>query len=703
MQSEQYLEKVYAGFLGMNIGIRLGAPVEPREWTYEKIRDVYGEITGYLKDYRIFSADDDANGPVFFIRALYDDATGRALVPQDVGNAWLNYCREGIGMLWWGGESVSTEHRAYTNLKKGIPAPESGSVEQNGLILAEQIGGQIFIDTWGLIFPGEPKKAADYAGKAASVSHDRNGIYGARFIAACIASAFTASSMQEIIESGLSAIPVDCEYARLVQAVKHFYEKNPGNFRIGYHYVEEYWGYHKYPGECHIIPNAGICMLALLYGEGDFAKTVEIAVMCGWDTDCNAGNVGTISGVFGGLDGIPRRYRAPINDVIVASSVSGYLNIVDIPTFVKELALLKYEQERSQPPVILKKAVKQGEVYFDFSLPGATHGFKTNNPFKTILRHTQGKGFQQPGSLEVLFDRMTSGDSSKIYWKPFYRRAEFNDEKYKPVFSPKAVSGQTAAFQIFLDQWRGQPLHLTPYIRTTFAQKDLELPVICLENQAWNRIEFRIPDTEGDLIDEIGCKISSPSPVYNRAFGKLYLDEFHIFGPACCTIDFSKQSKEFQSVTPFAHHRGSWELKGDALLCRAEGNCSSYTGNYYAKNYSWSAEWTALEGESHLLLFRARGIMRHYLAGFDGKGFVSLYRNDFGLEKLKTVSFEWELGRAYHIEINCSGPLFTFLIDGTPILQGEDGRFAYGMFGMGFLQPGAAMIRSMTINTSESI
>ena len=106
-----------------------------------------------MKPYTTFAADDDANGPVFFIRALYDDATDRELEPEDVGKAWLNYAREGIGMFWWGGEDISTEHRAYVNLRKGIPAPRSGSIEVNGTEMAEQIGGQIFIDSWGLLFP----------------------------------------------------------------------------------------------------------------------------------------------------------------------------------------------------------------------------------------------------------------------------------------------------------------------------------------------------------------------------------------------------------------------------------------------------------------------------------------------------------------------------------------------------------------------
>ncbi len=71
-------------------------------------------------------------------------------------------------MFWWGGYGISTEHTAYLNLKNGIEAPQSGSVEQNGLILAEQIGGQIFIDTWGLVNPCNPEKAAHY-GEAATV------------------------------------------------------------------------------------------------------------------------------------------------------------------------------------------------------------------------------------------------------------------------------------------------------------------------------------------------------------------------------------------------------------------------------------------------------------------------------------------------------------------------------------------------------
>ncbi|MGM1046384.1 MAG: ADP-ribosylglycohydrolase family protein [Bacillota bacterium] len=698
MIPKNYVETVYAGFIGMNIGIRLGAPIEPVAWTYERIRDVYGDIRDYVKSYNTFAADDDANGPVFFIRALYDDAVDRELEPEDVGRAWLNYAREGIGMFWWGGEDISTEHRAYVNLRKGIPAPRSGSIEVNGTEMAEQIGGQIFIDSWGLLFPGQVEKAADYAEKAASVSHDGNGLYGARFMAACIAKAFDASSMDEIMAAGVRMIPEDSTYARVVHAVINFHRENPSDFRACRQYLEDHWGYDKYTGVCHIIPNAGVCVLALLYGEGDFARTVEIASMCGWDTDCNAGNVGTILGVFGGLDGIPEHYRKPINDFIVASSVSGYLNLVDFPTFARELALLGYRINGEKAPEELIQRVKPGEIYFDFDLPGSTHGFRTNNHFKTpVVRHSNKYVCDGRGSLEVVFDRLVEGDNSKIYYKPFYRREEFNDEKYKPTFAPMAYSGQTVSAKIYVDQWEGEPITLTPYVRNTHTREDLRLVTITPVGGHWNDIIFDLPDTEGAMIDEIGWILESRSPLLNRALGSLFIGQFCITGTADYTIDFAKQVKEFASITPFSHHRGKWELAGGTLHCMADGDCSSYSGNYYAGDMVVEATIKPISGASHCLITRANGIMRHYLAGFDGPGTVSFIRQDFGHERLISVRYDWEHGKEYRFKLVVEKDRFTLYINGDNVLECKDASFDHGMFGFGCLEQGENVISDVQV------
>ena len=179
-----YIERCYAGWLGKIAGVRLGAPIEG--WTYHKIRKVLGDnVYDYIVDYNDFAADDDTNGPMFFLRALEDYVCSEELTAEHIGKAWLNYTPYEHGFYWWGGYGMSTEHTAYLNLRAGIPAPRSGSIEQNGATVAEQIGGQIFIDTWGLVNPGNPERAARFAKKAASVSHDGEGIYGGMFIAAC--------------------------------------------------------------------------------------------------------------------------------------------------------------------------------------------------------------------------------------------------------------------------------------------------------------------------------------------------------------------------------------------------------------------------------------------------------------------------------------------------------------------------------------
>lgn len=71
----------------MDVGIRFGTSVEPTIWAYDRTRDTYGEITGYVKDLRNFAAGNDVNGPIYFLRALYGDAPDYPFEPQDV--AWV--------------------------------------------------------------------------------------------------------------------------------------------------------------------------------------------------------------------------------------------------------------------------------------------------------------------------------------------------------------------------------------------------------------------------------------------------------------------------------------------------------------------------------------------------------------------------------------------------------------------------------------
>src|SRR5215467_2069359 len=123
--------------------------------------------------------DDDVAGTFTFVRALEDYRLSPDLSAEEIGKAWLNYIVEERSILWWGGSGNSTEHTAWLNLKRGMPAPQSGSIATNGATVAEQIGAQIFIDGWAMVAPGQPKLAAELARKAGSVSHDGESVHAA--------------------------------------------------------------------------------------------------------------------------------------------------------------------------------------------------------------------------------------------------------------------------------------------------------------------------------------------------------------------------------------------------------------------------------------------------------------------------------------------------------------------------------------------
>lgn len=676
MNTSEYLNRLYAGFLGMNIGIRLGAPVEPSHWSSERIERFYGDIHSYVKEFKNFAADDDANGPVFFLRSLLDSSKLGELQASDVAEAWLNYAREGIGMFWWGGYGVSTEHTAYLNLKAGIPAPQSGSIQINGKTLAEQIGGQIFIDTWGFLFPGDPATAATYAKIAASVSHDGEGLEGAAFIAAAIAKAFETDDVNTILDAAMNEIDSQSIYANVVTAVRAFHATHPDDWKLCLRYLQNEWGYDRYPGVCHIIPNAGVCIMALLYGQ-TLSRGVEIATMAGWDTDCNAGNVGSILGVAGGVDSVEDHYRKPINDFLVLSGVSGYLNILDIPTYIKHLCALSHVIHKKDIPQ--ECSCKDGTVDFDFSLPGSTHGFRVSDPNLCMV-------LNQYGSLEIVYNRMVRPQKCRLYYKPFYRRKDFDDERYMPVFSPTVYAGQTMTMTYQLEKFTGESVMISPYVRNTWNEEVVLLDSKVVYDQEKHTVSCVLPDLGGAMIDEVGLLLEANSPAKNRDFGSLHVYSFVCEGNAHYHIDLSKQCKEFQSIIPFSHNHGAWELVKDSgnrtwMEAMTLDFADAMTGNYYTKDVLLKGSVICHSGRSALISLRVQGAQRGYYGGFYA-GQVGLFKKVKGVLKPLLTREGTPLEESvYELQFKAKGEILQLDISGYETFTGEDSTFAHGMVG----------------------
>lgn len=695
MNKQKYLEHVYSGLLGKCAGVRLGAPVEPTIWTYERIRATYGDIWGYVKNYRNFAADDDVNGPVFFIRSLIDFEV--PLTAEKIGKTWLNYTREGIGFYWWGGYGRSTEHTAYLNLKNGMPAPDSGSIKVNGKTIAEQIGGQIFIDTWGLVFPDNYKKAAEYAGMAASVGHDGNGIYGAVFIAALISLAFSSTDIPQMIDKALELIPDDSEYTRVVKSVRDFYLSNSNtktdDWRACRDFLASDFGYDKYPGVCHIIPNSGVIAMALYFGKGDFSRTIEIAAMSGWDTDCNAGNVGTILGVMVGPEGIPKRYSRPINDFHAASSIAGALNILDIPTVSKELAILGLNQLEDIIPEEWKKGTFSDDIYFDFAIPGTTHGIRTSSDYLTPLKINKS-GENRKGCITFILDRIKRADESKIFYKPYYRREDFDDERYSPTFTPTVFPGQVMNIDLMVEKFGGQRISIAPYIRDSSTKKTLSGKELFPESGKEFTVDWTIPDVPF-AIDEAGLLIRG---IDNEKFlGDLNIYNFTIFGKKKFKIDFADEVEEFKGLSRCSLTGGAWSIEKGQLNVITNETFGLYTGPYYSSDYTVEVVLTPEYGESHLVAFRSIGAERGYFFGLSGNNTVALIKRDHVNTVLEEIYFSWEMGKQYTLQVDAVGGLFRCSIDGKGTINFKDNNFIpSGMAGLGKLEPGRTHFKSIS-------
>lgn len=703
---KDYVERVYAGWLGKLIGVRHGAPIEG--WSYENIRDVYGEITGYLVDYQDFAADDDSNGPIFFIRALEDYTCSAQLTAEQIGLTWLNYVPFEKSFFWWGGYGISTEHTAYLNLRNGILPPRSGSIEQNGAIVAEQIGGQIFADSWGLVVPNNPKLAADFAQKAASVSHDGEGLYGAMFVAACISAAFSAQGIGEVLEAGLSAIPNDSHYSKAVRAVMEFHQSTPVSWEACLMFIREHFWDAQYGGSCHIIPNCAIMALSMVYGEDDFTRTINICNRCGFDTDCNVANVGAILGVLNGLDGIEYdRWRKPINDFFAASSVIGSLNIQDAAQSACYLAGFGYRLAGETPPPQWADILNGKAPRFHFALPGSTHGFRiaaSGKRAETCLKHTAEMAHSGQGSLKIAAKALAAGEEVFVYQKTYYCPDDFADSRYDPSFSPVLYPGQKlSAFVRLADCSVAAKACLC--VRDRNSGTVLESGAVPLSDESWAELTFKIPALEGACLEKAGVKLIAAESQGLALVA--FIDDVDFTGKPEYRLDFAAEhiecwTRQREVVSQCTVLKGYWTLENGLL----NGSCADfgelYTGAHDWTDYSVEAELIPQIGQCHRILFRVQGGIRSYALGLEQDGRLVLSKNENGYRVLTEIPYSWSCGNGYvfrielrqeHIHVFDTREnrlLFAYSDEENPYLRGQIGasvengsRCQYSFFQVG--------------------
>jgi len=354
LEDDELFDHIYGGWLGRCAGCLLGKPVEGM--SFEQIKELNKWKNNWPIEYYISKKnglptnfnmdeeqvkryktgvfenvleknsmlrDDDIDYTIIGLRVL--ERYGKEFTSIDIGMTWLEYLPLFL--------TYTAERVAYKNLINGINPPETAFYYNP---YREWIGAQIRSDIWGYVNPDNLEKATEFAYRDAIISHQKNGIYGELFVSAAIAASFGTSDISTIIKLALSRVPVK---SRLYETIKNVmkWSKNNSDWRDTFQCIrEKYSDYNWF----HVIPNAAIVVMALIYGEGDFSKSITIAVMAGLDTDCNGATVGSILGIITGASRLPSKWINPMNDQ-VSSALIGMteLNVSDLAT--RTLSIIK--------------------------------------------------------------------------------------------------------------------------------------------------------------------------------------------------------------------------------------------------------------------------------------------------------------------------------------------------------------------------
>jgi ADP-ribosylglycohydrolase len=350
-------ERLSGAWLGRCSGCNLGKPVEG--WSREKIRryldaaDAY-PIDGYLPhldpfpeglalnwcwpettrgNIRFMARDDDTDYTILGLHILEDHGFGFG--PEHVAMEWQDHLPFT--------QTYTAERAAYRNLVHGFRPPDTATVRNP---YREWIGAQIRGDMWGYVSPGDPAAASRLAFQDASLSHTQNGIYGEMWASALIACCFVVPDLRRAIEASLAYIPAR---SRLAEAIRHVLELHAlgRSWDEARDEIELRYGHYSF---VHTINNSALDTAALLWGAGDFTRTIGLAVEGGWDTDCTGATTGSIYGASFGAAALPSHWVDPLNDRI-RSSIANFDNsrITDLVQRTREL-IRRHAEWKEQAP-----------------------------------------------------------------------------------------------------------------------------------------------------------------------------------------------------------------------------------------------------------------------------------------------------------------------------------------------------------------
>lgn len=674
-----YVERVYAGWIGKIMGVRHGAPVEG--WSSADIERIFGELSGFVLDVDIFEPDDDINGPLFFLRALEDERADETITAEQMARAWTNYPPYEHGFFWWPGYGRPT---SYHLLEQGRASMAPVGDPDVGL------GPRIFVDTWGLVSPGNLPQAAQFARTALRANAVPGGAgEDATVLQACmIAAAFVETTPEAVLRAALAMIPAERDIARMAKDMLVQYHAHPDDWKATRERIVSAWSAPTFPGMFHAVSNTAYILLGLLHSKGDLRRGIEMCTQCGLDTDCNSGNLGVILGVLGGISAVDASMRRTMNDVVMSSSVLGEQNIGDIPTQAKWIALQGFRLAKQAAPAWLTPPSGR-TLSLDFDLPGSTHGFRAETHADTCLRAVS-EG--EDNSLRLWCGAFDARTGLRLYHRTYYRPADVHNDRYEPCFSPKVYPGQTLHARVRAEDADGPALVASLFAYDDNAQTYLDGPTVHLSGAEWTTLTWQIPALDGACITKVGVRytlVEAHPGGFTTRMGGLWAE-----GPADYALDFAKERMEWFSFShhecsQFTYSRGSWHYSGKRLEGQVAAFGEVITGHRAFTDYAVAATLIPQTASGARLLFRVQGAHRYYAAALV-EGGLHLIRENHGETPLASAPFVWQVGQPVRLRAEAQGTSLRVYADDKLLLEAEDDLLDSGCIGFGLKGPCAA-------------
>ncbi len=308
LAQDDYRDRVYACWLGKNIGGALGAPFEGRKYVNDL--DFYDPVPNQPLP------NDDLDFQLVWLAML--EERGPAVGLPDFTDRW----RRHLSAYPWNEYGL-----CLRNLERGLQPPISGWFEN---YYVDEMGSPIRSEIWACIAPADPQRAAALAWMDSALDHaGGEGMWGEMFWAALESAAFVISDPRSLIHIGLAMIPPACNIARVAREALWLRDSGARWPEARERIVRVYGN----DQPCNAIQNCGFTLLGWLYGE-DFGDSLCRAVNCGYDTDCTGATLGSLLGILGGRAAIPARWSDPVGDRII---LHPFTRNLEAPATLEEL------------------------------------------------------------------------------------------------------------------------------------------------------------------------------------------------------------------------------------------------------------------------------------------------------------------------------------------------------------------------------